>query len=365
MNEDFEPACRRMEWLDPFYKQVWEKAFAEGIPISGTFELTPRCNFNCKMCYVHLKEDQISKHGKELSADEWLRIAKEAKEAGTTWLCITGGEPLLHPEFSKIWKGLSQMGFFLTLQTNGSLIKGDILKLLEEYPPRQVKITLYGSNDEVYEAVCGIKDGFARVNDGIHTLMSMGIPVTLVSTIIEQNAKDVEKMAFYAYMHQLPWISTSSIKNSERHDGIDVSSLQVKKKLEQNWKDDVRKRLKKGNYFKRNQKPCTYCRDYRIGYWILWDGTMRFCSMMNEPNISICNQSFQESWMQLLRYEETLDWPDRCKSCNAFEICAKCAATVANHTSQSVVNNGYCDIVRLEYNLVKKERKDNNESKKW
>ena len=56
---DFEPACRRMEWLDPFYKQVWEKAFAEGIPISGTFELTPRCNFNCKMCYVHLQPEEI------------------------------------------------------------------------------------------------------------------------------------------------------------------------------------------------------------------------------------------------------------------------------------------------------------------
>lgn len=80
-----------MEWLDPFYKQIWEKAFAEGIPISGTFELTPRCNFNCKMCYVHLKTEDIPKHGKEMTAAEWLRIAREAKAAGTTWLCITGG----------------------------------------------------------------------------------------------------------------------------------------------------------------------------------------------------------------------------------------------------------------------------------
>ena len=102
------------------------------------------------------------------------------------------------------------MGFFLTLQTNGSLIKGDILKWLEEYPPRQVKITLYGSNDEIYEAVCEVKNGFRlKTNDGIHTLMSMGIPVTLVSTIIEQNALDIQKMAFYAYMHQLPWASDS------------------------------------------------------------------------------------------------------------------------------------------------------------
>ena len=120
----FEPACRRMEWLDPFYKQVWEKAYADAIPISGTFELTPRCNFNCRMCYVHLKPEQIPAYGRELSAKEWLTIAQQAKKAGTTWLCVTGGEPLMHPEFEEIWRGLTSMGFFITLQTNASLVTG-------------------------------------------------------------------------------------------------------------------------------------------------------------------------------------------------------------------------------------------------
>ena len=81
MEKEFEPACRRMEWLDPFYKAVWEKAFAEGIPISGTFELTPRCNFNCKMCYVHLKEQDIPKYGREMTAKEWIRIAEEDRKS--------------------------------------------------------------------------------------------------------------------------------------------------------------------------------------------------------------------------------------------------------------------------------------------
>ena len=92
----FGPDCRRMEWLDPFYKAVWGKAYADAIPISGTFELTPRCNFNCRMCYVHLPENEIERQGTELTAKEWVRIAQEAKEAGTAWLCITGGEPLMH-----------------------------------------------------------------------------------------------------------------------------------------------------------------------------------------------------------------------------------------------------------------------------
>ena len=41
MNQDFEPACRRMEWLDPFYQSKYgRRRLQDAIPISGTFELT-------------------------------------------------------------------------------------------------------------------------------------------------------------------------------------------------------------------------------------------------------------------------------------------------------------------------------------
>ena len=188
----------------------------DAIPISGTFELTPRCNFNCRMCYVHLKPSEIHKYGKELTAKEWIRVASEAKEAGTTWLCITGGEPLMHPEFETIWKELTQMGFFITLQTNASMIEGKFQKLLEDYPPKGVKITLYGSNDEIYEQVCQVPNGFTKVDQGIRTLKEMKIPIQLVSTIIRQNEEDVKRMAFYAYCHQLPWVMTAGVKSSVR-----------------------------------------------------------------------------------------------------------------------------------------------------
>lgn len=195
MTYKFEPACNRMEWLDPFYKQVWQKAFDDAIPISGTFELTPRCNFNCKMCYVHLLEKDIPKYGKELSAKKWIDIAKQAKEAGTTWLCITGGEPLLHPEFEEIYTQLSKMGFFITLQTNASLIP-KYQKLFENYPPRSIKITLYGSNNETYKKVCQIDNGFTKVHQSIQLLKKMNIPIQLVSTITKQNLDDIKKNGF-------------------------------------------------------------------------------------------------------------------------------------------------------------------------
>lgn len=334
MNDEFEPACRRMEWLDPFYKQVWEKAFAKGIPISGTFELTPRCNFNCKMCYVHLEPEEIPPNGVELTATEWLRIAEEAKEAGTTWLCITGGEPLLHPEFPLIWERLTEMGFFLTLQTNASLVRGKMLDLLERCPPRQVKVTLYGSDDDVYRAVCGVENGFTQVNEGIHNLMSVGIPVTLVSTIIRQNQNDVERMAFYAYRHGLKWLPTASVKPSLRGAGTDALSVAVTEKLEAQRRHAMEARLREGRFLDPSRKPATYCKDYRLGYWVVWNGMMRFCSFMDEPNIPVRNLPFKEAWQQLLQYEEELDWPEECKTCQVAKVCQRCAASVAAERGQ-------------------------------
>lgn len=347
MSDDFEPACRRMEWLDPFYKQVWEKAFAEGIPISGTFELTPRCNFSCKMCYVHLKPEEIPQNGVELTAKEWLRIAEEAKAAGTTWVCVTGGEPLLHPEFPEIWQSLTEMGFFLTLQTNASLVRGKMLDLLERCPPRQAKVTLYGSDDEVYQAVCGVEQGFTRVNEGIHNLMSLGIPVELVSTIIRQNQNDVERMAFYAYRHKLPWVATGSVKPSLRGAATCAQVVAVTEKLNAQKRSEVERRLKEEKLLDLSRKPASYCKDYRIGFWVLWDGKMRFCSFMDEPDIPVRDMHFQEAWKQLLDFEESLDWPAECRTCAASRVCQKCAAT-ANFVKKQVRFRD-CEIIREAY----------------
>ena len=43
------------------------KARDKGVPISGSFELTPLCNFDCKMCYMHLTTEQAERVGNILT----------------------------------------------------------------------------------------------------------------------------------------------------------------------------------------------------------------------------------------------------------------------------------------------------------
>ena len=58
------------------------KAAWAGIPLNGTFELTPCCNMACKMCYVRMTKQQQEEIAPLRTAKEWLSLAEEAKQQG-------------------------------------------------------------------------------------------------------------------------------------------------------------------------------------------------------------------------------------------------------------------------------------------
>ena len=58
------------------------KAIRKKVPLSGTFELSPVCNFSCKMCYVRKTQQEVlNSPRKILTLHDWLTIAREAREA--------------------------------------------------------------------------------------------------------------------------------------------------------------------------------------------------------------------------------------------------------------------------------------------
>ena len=69
------------------------KAREKNVPISGSFELTPLCNLDCKMCYVHLNKDQMC-GASLLGVDVWKDVMRHAIDAGMMYARLTGGECL-------------------------------------------------------------------------------------------------------------------------------------------------------------------------------------------------------------------------------------------------------------------------------
>lgn len=329
-----------------------QKAFYLGTPTHATFELTPRCGFNCRMCYVHLPQERISQVGKgrELTADEWLALGKQATEAfdggGIISLCLTGGDPLCHPEFEKIWMGLSQMGIHIVLQTNGASFTEDILNLLEEYPPDTVKITLYGSNDDVYREVCRVEQGFTRTAKGIFELKKRDIPVQLVTTFVKQNQTDFENIADFAREHQLPWYYSMACYPSLRGAVSEAEACRLSIQ-DVGCTDEVFIQREKQAAAMQEKIPGMMCASYRTGFSISWDGNMRFCLFLNEPNISVLEKPLTQCWQELLQYWKNLKWPEPCYTCADRMNCVRCLASLAcSSGGLGKVNPAFCEKIR-------------------
>lgn len=136
------------------------KAAQAGIPLSGTFELTARCNLDCKMCYIHKKANDSLVKKSEMSAAEWIDIARTAQKAGMFLLLVTGGEPFLRPDFFEMYDEFKSLGLSVSINTNGTLITEKVVRHLAENSPARVNLTLYGASEETYSRLSGDETAF-------------------------------------------------------------------------------------------------------------------------------------------------------------------------------------------------------------
>lgn len=87
------------------------------IPIHFQIELTDVCNLNCPYCY---RDSKFMEGGTFIDYKELIEILKIYKKLGLKEIGITGGEPTLHPEFSRILRFILKNFPFVELITNGT-----------------------------------------------------------------------------------------------------------------------------------------------------------------------------------------------------------------------------------------------------
>lgn len=185
-----------------FFEMLSHKALSEGhFPLSGSLELTLRCNLECLHCYARCPT--LYEH--ELSTDDVCRILDKLKDCGVLMLTLTGGEPLLRPDFAHIYTHAKKCGFLLTVMTNATLIDNSIAELLARLPPRRVEATIYGSTPEIYESITGIPGSFARFENGLTLLRQFNVPVNLKMMVLRQNFASFPDIKHYAEARNLPF----------------------------------------------------------------------------------------------------------------------------------------------------------------
>lgn len=334
---------------------MYTKAGRMGVPIGGTFELSPVCNFACRMCYVRKTAKEVAESERPiLTLDDWLRIAHEAREQGMLYLLLTGGEPFLWPHFWELYEALIKMGFLVSINTNGSLIDDKAVERLKRLPPRRVNITLYGASDETYEALCQTKGVFTRVTHAIESLRKAGILVKLNGTMTPDNICDLDYLIDYAKDRGLILETTTYLFPPVRRDpsmtGVnrrftpeESARYQMHIFRRQNGEERYQAYLEaiaKGSIPPPGlDESCidpvdgkVRCRAGRAAFWVTWDGRLTPCGMMTQPTIELRGQSFGDAWQQLREEMGRVALSGVCAKCPDQQLCHACAAMAQTET---------------------------------
>lgn len=328
---------------DRLISLLFAKADINKVPLGGSFELTPRCTLNCKMCYIHQQKLDKSAIVQERDTRFWVDLATQAKDAGTLLLLLTGGEPMLRADFDEIYTECKKLGFLTSVNTNATLIDDSKIRLFSKYPPQKLNITLYGTSKETYADLCGNADAYEKVINAIKELKKANVNIKLNYSIAPQNIDDTPAVQAFAKELDLPIQSVSYLFPPVRTCGETVrlpAAEAARAHFEWRRKQFGDKKFKE--MLKLSQPESTgdvmnnekiNCRAGLSTYWVTWKGEMTPCGMMPSPNIPITD--FGEAWKKICEEREKIFLPKECSTCPLRKSCDICAAVSLAETGKS------------------------------
>ncbi len=176
-------------------EEIDREATRACVPLTASAELTLSCNIRCVHCYNFDRNLPRPQAGNELSFDEWKRVFRELKEAGTLYLGLTGGEAMVHPRFWDLLDEAAALRFAVTVLTNGTLLTEEACGRLAEVPAVAcVSLSVYGATPAVHDAITRSRGSWERTVRGAERMRERGVSVELKFVVLKGNAHEVGGM---------------------------------------------------------------------------------------------------------------------------------------------------------------------------
>ena len=176
------------------------------------WNLIRRCNLLCKHCYS-ISADTNFKG--ELSTDEVYRVMEDLRAYGVPVLILSGGEPLLRPDIHDIGRRAKELGFYVGLSTNGTLIDGDNIGAIADVGFDYVGISLDGIG-AVHDAFRRKEGAFDASMEGIRLCNEHGIKVGIRFCLTQDNDGDLEPVLDLLDSHDIDKFYLSHLNYSGR-----------------------------------------------------------------------------------------------------------------------------------------------------
>ena len=161
------------------------RGLASGGPVV-IWNLIRRCNLTCKHCYAQSADhDYVG----ELNTQEVFTVMDDLRAFGVPVLILSGGEPLLRPDFFDIAQRAKRLGFYTSLSTNGTLIDAAMADRIAAIDFDYVGISLDGLRP-THDKFRRLEGAFDRSLQALRLLRERNLKTGLRFTMTALNAHD-------------------------------------------------------------------------------------------------------------------------------------------------------------------------------
>jgi radical SAM protein with 4Fe4S-binding SPASM domain len=349
------------ELLDELFVQSTEACEPNQVKL----ELNHTCNLDCVHCYLdHTPPDMLSFEIIEHLLDQLL-------DMNGMLIAVTGGEPMLHPDFKKIVHAASSRGFVLELLTNATQIDEDMAGFLRKQRIKKVQVSVYGHDAKLHDSITLRPGSFDKTMRGIELMRKQGVKVQLACSLLKDNYKSMRKIRRLAGELGLGvdmsyWMMVTPA-NQERIEHHGMNPAEVEEYLTDLYSTEPFLLPEPASPEELEKRVClaavNNCR-------ILPNGDVIPCSRILLPMGNIYKDDFEDIWRNapVAKQLRNLRRKDlkTCAKCENFNICLICPGLSWNYNADLLSPaDEVCYMVEADAKVrwkITKQREKQNEA---
>lgn len=311
-------------------------------PTRVELELTEQCNLICSFCYNSQKP---------VISGILERIISRLIDEGVLEIVLTGGEPMLHPQFKEILKLCCANFAKVMIQTNGTYITGEWAKLFSKMGVYGVNISLHGP-EKVHEKLTKVEGSFTKAFVGLKNVVSKARNVNVASNFVltKRNyifVEDTMDLLYDVGVREFTFTRFTPTgigkENADlllsRDELNETLAIIVKKKnLMDGTKVVLANSMPMCGLDKKLEFLCECCNFGISRFYIDVDGNVMMCGMSRILIGNILKETFRDMKLRSELYKNHvlgLDLPNICKNCEHFDRCrGGCRAAAYTYTGK-------------------------------
>lgn len=342
--------------------QEFFDGYFDGTPqlTSIHMEIASECNERCIHCYIpHELKSKI------MDTNLFYSILEQCKSMNVLHITISGGEPMLHPNFIDFLKKCNEYNFSVNILSNLTLLNDSIINEMKQNPLLSVQTSLYSMNPTIHDLITQKVGSFRKTKDAIMQLIKNNIPLQISCPILKQNEKSYHDVIEWGKANGIGVSSDFVIIGKCDHTTenlchrLSISEIEtlIKQKVisEPQYLKEVEERAN------RNIDPedsvCSVCLS---SVCISETGSVYPCVGWQDYILgNLCNMPLSYIWnnskrIQYLRSLRRKDFPE-CIKCPDQQFCTMCMVRNANENPTGdplIANQFFCKIANLYKKMV-------------